>query len=325
LSEDKFFVLALDIGGTRLRTALADSTGKIVNQTVEATHPEQGLESGLERIKEAIRKAASKINFDKIRGIAIGAAGPVDPQAGVILTPPNLPTWENLPLRERLEEEFGLPVWVENDADLAALGERRFGAGKGFNHLIYITVSTGIGGGIITNGQLLHGSKGSAAEIGHMVIDPQGPVCGCGGRGHLEALASGTAIARMAVERISHGQTSDISNLVGDNLSQVTAVTVAQAAQDGDPLAKQVMREAGTSLGLAVVSLVHLFDPEVIIIGGGVSNAGELILEPVREVIAERAMPDFKKRAKIVRSALGDDSGILGAAALALDKPVSQV
>ncbi len=223
-------------------------------------------------------------------------------------------------MKEQLEEEFQIPIWVENDADLAALGEHRFGAGRGFDRLIYITVSTGIGGGIIINGQFLSGSSVSAAEIGHMVVDPDGPVCNCGGRGHLEALASGTAIARMAVERISQGEPSGISRLVRGDLSRVTAETVVEAAGQGDVTAQAVMRQAGTSLGMAVVSLIHIFDPEVVIIGGGVSNAGELILKPIREVIAQRAMPDFKNRARVVRSALGDDSVILGAVALALDK-----
>jgi glucokinase len=262
----------------------------------------------------------SATGFKKVRGVVVASAGPIDPSRGMILTPPSLPKWNNVPLRALLEEEFQVPVWVEHDADMAAWGEHRSGAGRGCDQLIYITVSTGVGGGVIIGGQLLRGSVISVAEIGHMVIDPQGPVCNCGGRGHLEALASGTAIARMSSERILKGDISSISSLAGNDLSRVRAEMVVQAACLGDSVASDVMRKAGTNLGIAIVSLIHIFDPQVVIIGGGVSNAGELLLGPIREVIDEQTMPDFKGRAKVVRSALGGDSGILGAVIFALDR-----
>jgi glucokinase len=312
------FIIAVDIGGTSFRVALADQEGRLLARNAEPTRPQEGPAIGIQRLKNAIRKTASSISFKEVAGIGVGAAGPINPQKGVILTPPSLPTWRDVPLKEELQKEFQIPVWMENDADLAALGEHRFGAGRGFDRLIYITVSTGIGGGIITNGELLRGCSLSVAEIGHMVVDPDGPVCNCGGKGHLEAVASGTAIARMAAERISQGDLSSISLLVRGDLSMVTAETVVKAAGQGDMTAQAVIHRAGTSLGMAVVSLIHIFDPEVVIIGGGVSNAGEWILKPIREVITQRAMPDFKNRARMVRSALGDDSVILGAVALAL-------
>ncbi|MCL0070736.1 ROK family protein [Dehalococcoidia bacterium] len=311
------FVVAVDIGGTSFRVALADREGRLLARSAEPTRPQEGPGSGIRRLKNAIRKTASSVSFKEVAGIAVGSAGPIDPLRGVILTPASLPTWRDVPLKDQLEEEFQIPIWMESDADLAALGEHRFGAGRGFDRLIYITVSTGIGGGIISNGEFLRGCGLSVAEIGHMVVDPDGPVCNCGGRGHLEAVASGTAIARMAVERISQGDLSDISRLVRGDLSMVTAETVVEAAGQGDVTAQAVMQKAGTSLGIAVVSLIHIFDPEVVIIGGGVSNAGELILNPIRQVITERAMPDFRNRARVVRSSLADDSVILGAVALA--------
>jgi glucokinase len=199
------------------------------------------------------------------------------------------------------------------------LGEHRFGAGRGYTHIIYITVSTGIGGGIIIDGKPFLGATGLAAEIGHMTIDPDGPRCGCSNFGCLEAMASGSAIARMAIEELSGGKPSAIPSLVGDDLNKVTAQIVEKAAQGGDPLAKEIMERAGASLGIGVVNLLHLFDPQLVIIGGGVSKAGELLLEPVRRVIAERAIPDFKHRARIVPSALGDDSVLYGAVAWVLD------
>ncbi|MCL0065696.1 ROK family protein [Dehalococcoidia bacterium] len=322
---NRSFVIAVDIGGTSFRVALADREAALIARNAEPTRPQEGPEIGIQRLKAAIRKTASSVSFKEVAGIAVGAAGPVNPQKGVILTPPSLPAWRDVRLKEQLEEEFQLPIWMENDADMAARGEHRFGVGRGYDRLIYITVSTGIGGGIIINGQLLSGSSVSIAEIGHMVVDPDGPVCNCGGKGHLEAVASGTAIARMAVERISQGDLSSISHLVRGDLSRVTAETVEEAAEQGDVTAQAVMQKAGTSLGIAVVSLIHIFDPEVVIIGGGVSNAGELILNPIREVITQRAMPDFKNRARVVRSSLGDDSVILGAVALALGGGVSHI
>lgn len=318
------FVIAVDIGGTSFRVALADREGRLLARSAELTLSQEGPGSAIQRLKDAIRKTASSVSFKEVMGIAVGSAGPIDPLRGVILTPPSLPTWRDVPLKEQLEEEFQTPIWMENDADLAALGEHRFGAGRGFDRLIYITVSTGIGGGIIINGQLLSGSSVSVAEIGHMVVDPDGPVCNCGGKGHLEAVASGTAIARMAVERISQDESSSIARLVRGDLSRVTAETVEEAAGQGDAVAQAVMQKAGTSLGIAIVSLIHIFDPEIVIIGGGVSNSGDLILNPIREVITQRAMPDFRNRARVVRSSLGDDSVILGAVALALGGGINQ-
>lgn len=317
---DEFFIIAVDIGGTSFRVALADASGNILARNARPTHAHEGYPKGLERITETIRETASSVNFEKVRGIAVASAGPIDPKSGSILTPPSLPGWHNAPLKDSLNSAFGIPVLVESDADMAAVGEHRFGAGRGFDRLIYMTVSTGIGGGIIIDGELLRGSKVSAAEIGHMIVDPKGPVCNCGGRGHLEPVASGTAIARMASERLSPKDSGKLAEMCGGDLSILTAKIVAEAASAEDSLANEVMSEAGSSLGLAITSLIHIFDPEVVIIGGGVANAGELILDPIRRVIAERAMPDFKDRTRVTQSALGDDSGIMGAIAFALDE-----
>jgi glucokinase len=234
-----------------------------------------------------------------------------------LLTSPNLLAWYNTPIKAILEKELRLPVFVSNDATLAALGEYKFGAGVGCHDLIYITVSTGIGGGVIVGGKLLLGTRGFAAEVGHMTIDINGPRCNCGNVGCLEMLASGTAIARMAVERLSRGEKSTIAELVAGDLSKVTAEVVEKAARNGDSVAKDVMNTAGTNLGVGVVNLIHIFNPELIIIGGGVSKAGDLIFEPVRRVIAQRVMRDISVR--ITTPALGDNPGLLGAVALVLE------
>ncbi|MBT4513301.1 MAG: ROK family protein [Chloroflexi bacterium] len=314
------FIIAVDLGGTSFRVALADSAATFLNRNAEPTRASDGPRIGMQRIIETIRTTASTVGMEKIKGIAVATAGPIDPGNGVILTPPSLPSWHNVPLKQHLKEAFHIPVWVESDADMAAVGEHRFGAGQGYDRLVYFTVSTGIGGGIIIDGQLLRGSKISAAEIGHIIVDPRGPQCNCGGKGHVEAMASGTAIARMAKERISHGSASSLVELCQNDLSRLTAEMVVAAARKGDNLASEVVHEAGTSLGIAVVSLMHTPDPDIVIIGGGVSNAGDLILQPIREVIADRAMIDFRNRTKVVQSALGDDSGLYGAIAFGLDK-----
>ncbi len=317
---DDPLIVAADLGGTSFRVALVDRRMNILARSAHFTRPQEGASRAVERIIESIRQTASRSSLERVKGIAVATAGPLDPSRGMILSPPSLPTWRHVPLKDLLRDAFPLPVWVEHDADMAALGEYRFGSGRGFDRLIYLTVSTGIGGGVILDGKLLRGAKVSAAELGHIVIDPNGPPCNCGGKGHVEAMASGTAIARMARERLARGERSSLRERCGDDLGKVTAQLVAEGARAGDTLAREVMREAGTNLGLAVVSLIHIFDPDVVIIGGGVSNAGELLLGPVREVIAERAMEDFRDRARVVQSALGDNSGILGVAAFAFEE-----
>jgi glucokinase len=320
LSNNKDFILVLDLGGTHFRLGLADREGKLLTRYTALTHAEQGREEVIQRITEAIKRMVSGVGLDAMLGMGIAAAGPLEPETGTLLTPPNLSCLSHTPLKAIFEQELGIPVWLANDASLAALGEHRFGAGRGFSHLLYLTVSTGIGGGAIIDNKLFMGATGLATEFGHMVIDPDGPKCACGNYGCLEALASGSAISRMAREGISSGRLSAILSLADNDLNKITAELVTKAAQSGDPLAKEIMERAGTSLGIGIVNLLHLFEPELVIIGGGVANAGELLFAPMRKVIAERAMPDFRNRVKLVLSALGDASGLYGAVAWVLDK-----
>jgi len=316
LSQSNQLVLTLDIGGTHFRLALADEKGQLLRQGKGDSRPESGPEEALGRIKEAIAEMLSGIEPGSVSGMGIAVAGLVTPTTGVLLTSPNLLSWYNTPLKEIFEHELQLPVLVGNDANLAALGEHRFGAGVGSDDILYITVSTGIGGGVISGGKLLTGSSGFAGEIGHMTIDLNGPKCNCGNVGCLEAMASGTAIARLALEKLSHGEASAITDLIDGDLARVTAKVVVEAARSGDPVAQEVVHTAATNLGVGVTNLVHIFNPEIVILGGGVSQSGELLFEPVRQVVAERTMPDYSVR--IVPAALGDDCGLLGAAALVL-------
>jgi len=309
-------ILALDLGGTHFRLALADESGEVLSHYEDLTFAGKGPEQGIRRIVGAAREMLSGTDTGSLRGMGVAAAGLIDCEAGVLLTSPNMQSWYKSPLKEILERELKMPVWVGNDANLAALGEHMFGAGKDSDDIIYLTVSTGIGGGVITGGELLSGSCGFAGELGHMTIDVNGPRCKCGNVGCLEVMASGTAIARLAVERLEDGEESAIADLVDGDLDRVTAEVVAGAAKSGDTLAKEVMQTAATNLGVGVVNMVHIFNPELVIIGGGVSKAGDLIFEPVRRVVAERIMPDIEVR--ILPAYLGDDSGLLGAVALVL-------
>lgn len=317
MSQRKHLILVLDLGGTQFRIALANDEGELLRRHAEPLDAPDKPEQTIGQMKNAIKEMLSGIDLALLRGMGVAVAGLVKPTDGVLLTSPNLLDWYNTPMKDIWEQELHLPVWVCNDADLAALGEHRFGAGRGIDDLIYITVSTGIGGGVITGGKLLLGASGFAGEVGHMTIDLNGPGCSCGNVGCLEMLASGTAIARFAVEKISRGELSTITDLVAGDLGKVTAETVAEAARSGDLVAREVMHTAGANLGIGVVNLVHIFNPELVIIGGGCSKAGDLIFEPVRQVVDERTMPDISVR--IVPTALGDDPGLLGAVALVLE------
>ncbi|MFC1944124.1 ROK family protein [Chloroflexota bacterium] len=319
MTSEQSLILALDIGGSWFRIALADKGGRILSRRAIPSHAGDSYREGINRIYVAIKELVSEVGLDSVAAIGVAAVGPLDIDAGMMLDPPSLPGWRNAPIRSLIEDEYELPLRIDNDASLAALGEHRYGAGIGMDNLIYITVSTGIGGGVIADGRLLWGNRGLAAEIGHMIIEPAGPRCNCGNKGCLEAMASGTAIARLAVDMLSEGSVSAISNLVAGDLDKVTARIVTEAARSGDPLANEVMNRAGTSLGIGVVNLIHVFAPQMVIIGGGVSGAGDIILEPIREVIAERAMRGFAEGLRLTTPARGDDAGLLGAVALVLD------
>jgi len=317
------YIISVDIGGTQIRAALSDPEGHLIRRVAHPTLAQEGPEPVIERIKEAIRRVAGQ-HLEEVQAIGIASAGPLDPWKGVIIKAPNLPGWDQVPLKAIIEEEFGLPTYLGNDANLAALAEQRFGAGKGARDLIYITHSTGIGGGIIVGGRLLLGSKGLGGEAGHIILDVDGPRCGCSGIGCLEAMAAGPAIARNAVQAIEAGRETLITDLVDGDLSRISAREVNEAAQQGDALGIELIRQAGVLLGIGLVSLLHLFNPQIIVIGGGVSKAGDLLFEPIRETVRARCMAeDYWRDTAIVPAALGDDVGLMGAIALVLSQEES--
>lgn len=311
-------VIAVDLGGTYLRAALADGEGRVFAKRRVKTLAHEGRDAVLERIFALLGELEAEAGGSVVAAIGIGAPGPLDSVAGIVKRAPTLPGWTDVPLAGIVEERVGVPVVLVNDANAAALGELAHGAGRGAGHLVYLTVSTGIGGGVVVAGEILEGWRGAAGEVGHIVVEPGGPVCPCGGRGHLEAVASGTAIARQAREAVAAGEETMISSMADGDPENVTAKLVYEAALRGDRLGAGLLAAAGGWVGHALVSLVHLFDPEVIVLGGGVTGAGDLFWGPLREVLREDVSPAFGEGLRLEKSTLGDDAGLYGAAALAL-------
>jgi glucokinase len=275
---------------------------------VSTVHPSL---SPLERLYDLI--ASIWPEDEAVTSIGVAAPGPVDPYQGIVYAAPNIPGWIDLPLRALLEERFKAPVSLGNDANLAALGEGMFGAGLGHHHLIYMTVSTGIGGGIIIDDRLLLGVRGLAGEIGHVTVLPGGPLCGCGQYGHLEAVASGTAIARWTEQELARGAASILP--AG---AAITAKEVAAAAQNGDELAITAFKRAGAFIGQTLASYLHIFNPTAVIIGGGVSRSGPLLMEPMKAAMREHVIsPHYLENLTLTTAALGDEVGLMGALALA--------
>lgn len=316
LAEGK--IIGVDLGGTRVRAVLSTGTGQILARAEMPTQAEQGLDHVLSNIKKTINRVLELADFSNLVGMAVGAPGPLNPFTGVVFSPPNLPGWSNVPLTAILEKAFHLPVYLGNDANLAALGEYTFGAGKDYRYLVYITVSTGVGGGVIEDGRILQGAKGAAAELGHMTIDYNGPRCNCGNIGCLEILTAGPSIRRRTIELLETGVSSKLVDMAAGNLQNITPELVAEAARQGDEAALKIIKETAFFLGVGVTNILHLYNPEIVVIGGGVSKIGDMIFEPLRKVVQERAMRAFWEGVPIVPTDLGGDIGLYGAIALVL-------
>ncbi|MBN1309869.1 MAG: ROK family protein [Anaerolineae bacterium] len=307
-------IIGVDVGGTLLRAARYDLDLNVLERVEQPTRADLGGEAVLERLYQVIRQVLPE-SPDTSIGIGVALPGPVDMDKGILIAPPNLPLKDTL-IAHLVEQTMGGPVFIGNDADLAALAEHQRGAGRGTRNMIYITVSTGVGGGIIADDRIYTG-RGQGGEIGHMVVWPDGPMCGCGKQGHLEAVSSGTGIARAARERLSAGEQSAMSGMVKENLSQVTAKLVGQAAANGDALALEIVTRAGRYLGIGIASLMMLFNPDMFVIGGGVSKLDKLLFDPMHKAVEEYAMhPRYWKDVPIVHAQLGDDVVLTGSAAL---------
>jgi glucokinase len=303
-------IIAVDIGGTHVRAALyeEDKPKPIAHERAATEADKPGVYG---RLKAAVEAVWPK---DKeVLGIGISSPGPLDPHTGHVLATPNIPEWHDFPLAPNLAEDFGVPAFLSNDANLGALGEWKFGAARGHADVLYLTISTGVGGGVIANNQLVQGYHGLAAELGHIILDPDGPLCSCGFRGHLEAFSSGPSIARYVLEQIKQGAKSSIQ--LDDRLS---ARQVAEAAKQGDSLAISAYQRAAEYLGMGVANFLHSFDPSIVILGGGVTTVGALLFDPFEASLHKRVFhPRSLENLKIAMSDLGDDVALLGALALA--------
>ncbi len=309
-------VIAVDFGGTHIRAAYYPTgTWQPVSRTKVPTLAKEGPASVISRIQSSIH-SVSPADLTNLR-IGIASPGPLDPRQGIVLSTSNLPGWNHVPLKAEIQSHFNLPVCIQNDANAAAVGEWKRGAGKGVNDMIYLTISTGIGGGVICGGQLLLGAGGLAGELGHLIQDPNGPFCPCGHRGHIEAMASGTAIGRIARERLKEDPDS-ILNQLQSEAGALSAREVGEALAVGDALACSIVEEAAHALGLFAANLVHIFNPARIVIGGGVSQMGDRLLTPMKTAMREQILhPAYLEQLEIVPAALGDDAGLIGTAVLA--------
>lgn len=304
---------AIDLGGTKLRSMVVEGSGRVLGDDIRASHTVEGLGAVMGRMEESLGASLSKAGVEResLAGLGVASPGAVDVVRGIVPGAPQLPGWQDVPLARLLEERLGLPTCLENDASAAALGENRFGAGRGSRFMLYITVSTGVGGGIIIDGELYRGKSGGAGEVGHVIIDMNGPPCGCGARGCLEALASGTAIAKKGEQLAQSGDSPILARLRQEE-GRITAEIMDRAAKMGDAASREAFREAGQYLGVALAGLVNVFDPEVIVIGGGVAKAGDLLLEQARVTMESLAMTQPLKGVRLVVSELGDFAGAFG-------------
>ena len=317
-------VLAVDIGGTKIIAAVFSTDGQLLAKDVYPTLAGAGVSAVIERIFTAIDRLLSQniTEISQLDCIGIAVAGAIDSNRGLVTASPNLPGWLDVPLRYIVQDRYQVDAFLVNDASAAALGEHRFGVGRGVSNLILLTLGTGIGGGIVINGEMYCGVCGSAGEIGHMVIDVNGPECACGNRGCLEALASGTAVARDAIRRIGQGEKSSLVEMAEGEIESITAETVGTAARNGDSLALDVLSQAANYLGVGMVNLVNIFNPEMIVLGGGMANLGELFIDSAKQVVAERAFPISAQAVRIVTAQLGNEAGVYGAAAFALEQGI---
>ena len=307
--------IGVDVGGTNVKIALVSDKGKIIYSNSIPTRAEMGYEHTINSMKDAIRDLLkeTKMKPTDVEGMGFGFPGQIDCKKGIVRLAPNIPGWIDIPIAKIMESEFEIPTRVDNDVRTATLGELNYGAGVGCENLVCITVGTGIGSGLVINGKLVRGANNAAGEIGHIKLNMDGgPLCGCGDRGCLEAYASGPSIVAMAEEYIRGGKSTKYRELANPD---ITPYIVAVAAKEGDPVARQIFRIMGEYIGKGLTSVVNLLNPEKIIIGGGVAEAGDILLDPIKETIQKRAMT-IQREVEIVPAQLGNTAGVIGASLL---------
>jgi len=306
--------LGIDLGGTNLRAAAITSDGSVVYESTRPTFADQGVDAVIDRIALSIREAAERAGVPHDTAVGVAAPGPLDPRAGVVYFAPNLPGWTNVALRSRLADLTGRPIMLGNDANAAALGELHFGAGRGIQNLIYVGLGTGIGGGVISEGRLIDGIRGMGAELGHTTVSLDGPRCTCGSLGCIETYCSAWAITRDAELLVRCGRGHAIQQAAVAEPIGPRAVGIA--AEQGDTAALNILERAGTALGAGLANFVNIFNPELIVLGGGVAEIGDLLLNPVRAALHLYAIPVMHDIVRLAPASLGLETGIFGAAAL---------
>lgn len=315
-------VLAIDLGGTQIRAALVTPDLEVHARRAIPTDDERGVQAVVSRIAALaaeVRQEAMAAGAPPPIGIGISAPGPLDAWRGVVVSPPNLAGWRDIPLAAAVEEALDLPVFLERDTNVAVLAEWRHGAARGTRDAVYVTVSTGIGGGIVSGGRPIIGPDGTAGEVGHMTVDIDGPECGCGGRGHVEAIASGTALAKAARALLDQGKSEALARLAAGE-PEVDAELLARAADDGDVEATRLLEHAWVAVGAACASLVNLLNPEVIVIGGGIARHRPRLFDVAREEVTRRAFAAPARRVRIVPAELGDDVSLIGSLPIVNDR-----
>lgn len=310
----KDYVVGIDLGGTKISGAFSDCEGNVLSKYTIPTNSFEGDQAVLQRIISVVEKVIidSGKSIDDVKAIGIGSPGPLDAKQGLIIETPNLP-FTNFKLVEPIEKRFGVKTYLDNDANVAAIGEFMMGAGKGTENMVYITVSTGIGGGAIINGKIYRGNTSNAVEIGHTTVLPDGPRCNCGNYGCAEVMASGTAIGRCAREAVEKGLETSLANY-----ENVTSYEVFKEAEKGDKVAQNILDTTLPYLGVCVANIITSFDPEMVIIGGGVSKGGNIVFEKVQIEVNKRCFKSMSTSCKIVPAGLGTDAGVIGAVALAI-------
>ncbi len=312
------YLVGHDIGGTKLAVVIADWDGNILHKIRRPTDAKRGPEAVVATLVDMTREAMAHISLfpADVAGVGVSCGGPLDTETGVVYAPPNLPGWEEVPLKAWLEKALSLPAFVENDANASALAEWSFGAGRGFRHMVYMTMSTGIGGGIILDGRLYRGPNDTAGEVGHMTIVEGGPSCGCGKRGCLESLCSGPSIARRAREKALATPGTLMVEMADGDLERITAETVMAAARRNDPAAREIVDETARYMAVGLGNIVNILNPEIIVIGTILVKARDLLLEPIRSYLQSETWSRVYDTVRVVPAGLGDSVGDLAAIAV---------
>jgi glucokinase len=315
MTKKNNYAIGVDLGGSSIKLGIVSETGKLIKKNSAKTEAELGPKKVIDKIVQGINELTQKSKF-KIAGIGIGCPGVVTPGKGIVENPPNLPGWDKVNIGKIISKEFNKSVFIDNDANAAAIGELTFGSGKKYKSFIMITLGTGVGGGIVMNNKIYHGDFGAAGEIGHISIDYNGPKCNCGSYGCIEAYAGNQYLRERVRKQLKEHPKSKMWKLIQNDLSKVSPRNIQEAAESGDAFAKSVIDDLGFQLGSAFTSLCNVLDISVFIIGGGIAGFGKPLFDSIKKTIAKKVMAPIRPRVRVLPAKLKNDAGIKGASAL---------